>query len=130
MNFKLWLETQNVEMPFSDLIISRNSLFGAFRDVSIGRISKTFGPLQVWQTEDGKYQLTDGYHRAFVSLLLGQKITPVKVIGSGYSDYHAVARFGDRFEYSPNLPYQGLENLADDEILEDIKKRLFPVLRP
>jgi hypothetical protein len=123
MKFKLWIESKVIIVPFTDLIASHRGLMRAMNDIDRGRISKTQGPIHVWQTEKGP-QLVDGYHRVFAYLLFGKKEVQAEIIGSGYTDYWASVRPDDLFEYLPNAPYQGLENLADEEILEEMKQKL------
>ena len=122
-------ENQVIEIPFANLIISRNSLFRAMQDVEKGRTSKTVNsPIEVWGLEGNQnYQLTDGYHRVFVYLIFGSKSVQAEIIGRGYSDYWTIATLHDRFQYNPTLKFQGLENLADEEILEDLKNKLRPL---
>lgn len=122
--FKLWLENQIIEIPLSDLIISRDSLFKAMNDISRGRVSKTQDLIHVWENEN-KYQLVDGYHRVFEYILSNQKSVQAEVIGRGYSDYWATVHPEQQFQYNPNTPYHGLEDLADEEILEELKQKLF-----
>lgn len=120
MNFKLWIESQIIQIPISDLLIFRKSLIQAFSDFKDGRESRTDRPIEVWQTEDGKYQLIDGYHRIVAALIHGQKIIKAEIVGKGYSDYWSVAKPRDQFHYRHNMTYQDLQDLADKELLRDL----------
>lgn len=124
-SFKLWLENHVIDFPLKYLIISRKSLFETLSDMEHGKYSKSKNPIHIWQREDGKYQLVDGYHRVFATLLLGKATIKAEIIGQGYSDYHATVNLNDKFEYKNENKYKGLEDLADEEILEEIIQMLY-----
>lgn len=121
MQFKLWLENEIIPVPLQDFLVSRRSLFAAFQDIKRGKISKTKKAVDIWLTKDNEYQLVDGYHRYFEAVLLDKRDLLAEIIGRGYTDYWAEVKPSDRFKYSPSLEFRGLEDLADVEVLEEIK---------
>lgn len=125
MDFKLFLESEleKKAIPFSDLIMSRNSLFAAMNNISRGCPSKSTGPVDVLFIDKDRYQLIDGYHRAFADLLFGKDFIESNIY-RGYSDYWAIARGNDIFKYNARQEFKGLENLADKNILKKYKLKL------
>lgn len=118
-------------LPLEKLIVFRSSLFKAFDDCSRGKCSRSTGPIEVFRVNDG-YQLLDGHHR-LVEYLLNQKhlensyTIPVKVrTGPSTLDY-AVAEPDERWDYDGSLKYGNLEDLADEEILDDLVIELFHI---
>lgn len=101
----------------SKLIMSRDSLYGAYSDCfNYNKKSTTNAPIGVWITDDGEFVLVDGYHRVAEMLLQGIQQTDVEVWNVGYSDW----KYPDeKFIVDFSLPWNGLEDFADDEILQD-----------
>lgn len=125
MKFKLWIENQIIEMQMQDLLVSRKGLVQAFNDYKDGKESRTHGPVHVWQTDNNKYQLIDGYHRFVFALISGQKTIKAEIIGKGYSDYWVITKPEDAFEYNPSITYRDLQNLADKELYNQLKNSGF-----
>lgn len=123
--FKEFL-SENINIPIANILISRNSLFAAMQDIERGQ--RTYSrdePINLWQIKNQEYQLVDGYHRIFEILLMtNQHSVLATIVGQGYSDYYATTGMKDRFKYEPNQEFHGLENLADEEILEELKEKL------
>lgn len=122
-----WLsktENEVVDLPISDLLASRNSLFGAYGNVTAGRGSKTQGPIHVWRTSGGKNLLVDGHHRLVQHLLSGKHggTVPAQVVGEGYSDYWAEPQPNDVALLNPKLKYGGVEDFTNKLGLQDAKK--------
>lgn len=118
--FRVWLENQIIQIPLGNLLISRKGLVQAFNDYKDGRESRTAGPVHVWQTEDNKYQLVDGYHRIVNAILHGQQTIQAEIIGRGYSDYWAITKPKDQFQYKSSMTYNDLQDVADKELLDDL----------
>lgn len=78
--------------PFElkDLLASSGSIKRAHRDNVSGAGSRTQGPLSIHVLEDGRNLIVDGYHR-LAEHLAGGSQAPVygKIIGRGYTNYHA-----------------------------------------
>jgi hypothetical protein len=119
-------------IPLQDLIVFRSSLYQAFDDCERGHCSHSKGPIEVFHVGDNKYQLLDGHHR-LVEYLLNQKhltnshTIPVKVRTGPITLDYAVADFDERWEYDGNLKYGNLEDLADEEIIDDLVVELFHI---
>ena len=120
MEFRQWLESQTLQIPLADIVASRRAVVDAFTNFSNGRESRTNGPAEVWQTEDGHYQLLDGYHRFIAAIVSGRKTLPSEVTEQGRSNYRKVVGPSDRFAYKPSMTYKDLEHLADMELLADL----------
>jgi len=113
-------------IPIGDILVSREAMWGAFNNVDSGRVSKTESDiLEVWKIEDERLLLVDGLHRFVELLLKGVKQVKVDIVGEGYSDYWATPYPGKEFEVNSSLKYGGLEDLADEEILDDLYNKLY-----
>ena len=128
--FKRVSDTPKVESSLAsidarDILVERDSIFKTLGDIGAGRTSKTKGPLDVFHLTEGenkgKYLLQDGFHRLFMLLLNHEENIKVNVVGSGgpwNTDYATPMK---PFDIDPSLTYMGLEDLADEEILEELK---------
>ena len=67
--------------------------------------------------------LVDGYHRMIEILFTNKTNYDIKIWGVGYTDYWA--DITDPFEIDFNLKWNGLEDLADEECLQDDYDDLF-----
>jgi tRNA nucleotidyltransferase/poly(A) polymerase len=112
------------ERNISGLTMHRQGIQTALRDIINGETSKTEGPIKIWRMESGALQVIDGYHRVVEALVKGSNSIKVKVAGKGYSDYWSEAGGSDVFEINPALPFKGLEKIASQTTLEQLKKRL------
>lgn len=108
------------EIPLNSLVMTRDSIFGSLEDIRNGRISRSQGVLDVWFTEDKEFYLTDGYHRVVEYLMSDKKEVRVKVEGVGYSPYWRIPPENERFIYNNSLKYNGLENLWEKGLLDEI----------
>lgn len=93
-------------------------------DLYMGRFSQSTGEIDIWYSDEERYAITDGYHRAVEAMLLGIDGLRARVEGVGYSSYWSLPREEERFEYRPNKEFKGLEVFAEDSILEDIREEL------
>ncbi len=84
-----------VHISSKGILASDDGFEKACQDNRKGKESKTTGPLDVWKTEDGKLLLVDGYHRFAQGVNDGVKSFDVKVVGEGYTDYHATPQKDD-----------------------------------
>ena len=102
-----------------------DKLFDAYEHcVYRGKCSKSSGPIVVVETEDGKYQLIDGYHRLIEHLLDRGGATPLRaIIGGEGSGEYAIARGGERWVGDASLRYGNLEDLTDEDTLDSHVKR-------
>jgi hypothetical protein len=115
-----------------NLVVFRSSLYRAFDDCERGKCSHTKGPVEVFplRSEQGKYQLFDGYHRLIEYLtarkhLKNNHTIPVKIVDKEWvRKTYSIAPEGDRWEYDGSLKYGGLEDLADEEIIDDLANQL------
>lgn len=105
------------EFDISKLLVSRNSLYGAYINISSNKKSKTNEPLGVWINDDNEFMLVDGYHRLVELLFKKIEKSDIKIWGIGYTNYWA--DIVDPFEINFNLKFNGLEDLADEEVLID-----------
>jgi len=109
--FQKWHEF-NVDILFSDLLVSKSAIVRATQDWFNGKGSKMGSlPLDLWALDDGRKLLVDGYHRLSKLLMQGKTSFGHRVVGQGYSDYWAVPSNDDVFEFRPDLPHGGLELL-------------------
>ena len=107
-------------VPITVLTASRRAMMQTMNDIDHGSLSQTPGPIEIWKTEKGNLQVVDGYHRLFELLLMGIKKVKIKIRGEGYTDYWADAADDDQFGFDLTKKYGGLEDLADEEILQDL----------
>lgn len=111
-----------------EIFINRDSFYDTMTDIEEGRLSRSTGALKVYHitsgNNKGKYLLSDGFHRFFILLLNHTEEVTVDVIGYGDGGNTDLAIPYKPFKIDPNLKYMGLEDLADEEILEDLKEKL------
>ncbi len=111
-----------------DILIGRSAIYDTMTDIEEGRPSRSTGPLKVYHIIEGehkgRYLLADGYHRLFVLLLNHKTKIDVDIIGYGDGRNTDIAIPYKNFSIDPSLKFMGLEDLADEEILEDLKEKL------
>lgn len=113
------------DMPLELLDMNEKSVRKTLLDdLYMGRFSQSKGEIDVWYSDEERYAITDGYHRAVEAMLLGIDELRARVEGIGYSSYWSLPREGERFEYRPEKEFKGLELFAEDSILEDIREEL------
>jgi len=117
--FKIWLENKTIKIPLHDLIISKKALIKGFNNIKDGRESRTYGPIEVWQIND-KYQIVDGYHRVIDAIINGKETIESQIIGQGYPTYYYIAKPNDQFHYEKSINYNDLQNLADQDLLDQL----------
>jgi len=109
----------------ADLLIERSSIFKTMTDIEQGRGTRTEGAISVFHLtkgkNKGKYLVEDGYHRLFLLLLGHQTKIKAKITGYGSGISTDLAIPLNPLKINPSLKYMGLEDLADVEILEDLK---------
>lgn len=113
-------EQPTFELPLDQLVVNHNSLLDAYSNTthsSRERGSRSNGPLAVWRTENGEHLLVDGHHRLVAHLLSGQHggKVPVKIVGTGHTDYWHVPLQQERARLNPGAKYGGLENTITDK---------------
>lgn len=119
---------QTISISVDLIACDRNSMFNTMRDMQRGKISYSGSkPLDVFYVTEGKFKgkfvLKDGYHRLFALLLTGKK--EVNVFVDEMGDYsNCLYSVTQLFTIDAGMTYSGLEDLADEEILEEI----FPFL--
>jgi hypothetical protein len=91
-------------------------------DEQADRGSRTPGPVSVSPVGD-EFLLVNGHHRVFEVMLQGADSIIARIHQSLLADY-TVPEEGDRLKYDSRLRYKGLENLADESILRDIRRTL------
>jgi len=108
----------------SDILIDRHSIYKTMGDIEHNRTSRSKGPLSVFHLisgeNKGRYLLEDGFHRLFILLLKHQTRVKVNIIGAGSSSGTDLATPIKPFKIDPNLKYMGLEDLADEDILDEL----------
>lgn len=87
-----------VRLHRDDILASHKSVDRAAVSNLKGKGSHTPGDIDVWRLEDGRHLLVDGHHRFAAGIKNGQTHFNANVVGSGYSDYHAVPSKGDEFK--------------------------------
>ena len=92
------------ELGAHEILASKSSFDKASADNFRGRGSRSKGPLDVWKTEHGQHLLVDGYHRLADGISCEQTRYPVRIVGEGASDIHAVPDKRDRFDASWEIP--------------------------
>lgn len=105
------------------LLISTKSLYNAYVDFLSGKPSTTNEPLGIWINSNNEFMLVDGYHRLIELLLKSTTTSDIKIWGIGYSDYWK--DIDDPFNIDFNLKWNGLEEFADEECLQDDYDNLF-----
>jgi hypothetical protein len=91
-------EPVQVEIPLSELSVSRQAFDRASTDNLRGRGSRTKGPIEVfYDTHKGQYLVEDGMHRLVQAHAAGQKVMSAK-LWSGYSDVIANVSPEDRMD--------------------------------
>ena len=123
MEYLLEVETVSqrpFDLSLDNLVAHRDALFDAYEHCAYrGKCSKSSGPIVVVETEDGKYQLIDGYHRLIEHLLDRGGASPLRaIIGGEGSGEYAIARGGERWLGDASMRYGNLEDLTDEETLE------------
>ena len=109
------------KININELILSKKSLMGVFNNFLDGKKSHSNEkPLNVWRTDNNLLFLVDGYHRVFDSLLNGNLIKDVIVVGEGYTDYYAQTSNDNIFKVDTNLEFNGLENIIEKSYLESL----------
>ena len=109
----------------SKFLVSRKAMMFTMRNISSGRPSRSGGPIEVFEITEGKHKglflLTDGHHRLFEKVLKGNKKVDIVVYdgNSGSTSDTPYEIPTDPFKFT-NSKYGGLENLADEEVLEDL----------
>ncbi len=113
------------DLSLDKLVAHRDALFDAYVHCAYrGKCSKSSGPIVVVETEDGKYQLTDGYHRLIEHLLDHGGASPLRaIIGGEGSGEYAIARGGERWAGDASKRYGNLEDLTDKRTLAGHAKR-------
>lgn len=115
---------QTITISVDLIACDRSSMFNTLGDMQRGKISYSGSkPLGVFYVTEGKfkgkYVLKDGYHRLFALLLTGKK--EVNVFVDEVGDYSScLYSVNQLFSIDASLRYSGLEDLADEEILEDV----------
>lgn len=117
-----------ITIPIDLIACDRSSFFNTMKDMQKGKVSYSGSkPIDVFFVTDGKFKdkyiIKDGYHRFFALLLKGKKEVDVYIDEEGdyLNCYYAINQL---FSIDMGLKYSGLEDLADESILEDI----FPFL--
>ena len=115
------------DLSLDNLVAHRDALFDAYVHCAYrGKCSKSSGPIVVVETEDGKYQLIDGYHRLIEHLLDRGGASPLRaIIGGEGSGEYAIARGGERerWEGDASKRYGNLEDLTDKRTLAGHAKK-------
>ena len=109
-------------IKIENIVADRDVMYRTMNDIDRGEVSRTDKKVLTFlkiEGEKGKYQLTDGNHRLFQWLLQGVK--QVRGYIELYSDYWAIADKKGRIQFDSKMKYGGLEDLADVEILDDLK---------
>lgn len=110
-----------------DIFIGRSAIYDTMTDIEEGRPSKSRGPLKVYHLSEGehkgRYLLSDGYHRLFILLLNHKTKVDVDIIGYGDGVNKDIPIPYKTFSIDPSLKFMGLEDLADEDILEDLKEK-------
>jgi hypothetical protein len=88
-------------LPIDQILADRGAVEESIRHNEIGQGTQSSGPLEIWKTEDGRYLLTDGYHRFADAVTRGDKDVPVRIRGEGWSDYWATPRPGNEWGGRP-----------------------------
>ena len=128
MEYLLEVETvfqRPFDLSLDNLVAHRDALFDAYEHcIYRGKCSKSSGPIVVVETEDGKYQLIDGYHRLIEHLLDRGGASPLRaIIGGEGSGEYAIARGGERWEGDASKRYGNLEDLTDKRTLAGHAKK-------
>jgi hypothetical protein len=113
------------DLSLDNLVAHRDALFDAYMHcVYRGKCSKSSGPIVVVETEDGKYQLIDGYHRLIEHLLDHGGASPLRaIIGGEGSGEYAIARGGERWEGDASKRYGNLEDFQYKSTLNGHAKK-------
>ena len=118
LNYSLNYEIGDIIKDFdiSKLIMSRNSLYKSYIDVSCNKKTQSMGqPLQVWINDNDEFILVDGYHRIIDLLFTNQRYYDIQIESIGYSDW---VYPNDKFNIDFSLEWNGLEDFSDEETLE------------
>lgn len=105
-------EEDILKISIDDLILSKKSVIGAFKNFIDGRSSKsTDMPIEIWKTENGENLVVDGNHRVVEGILKGVRQFDAIIVGEGWSDYWAVPSEENKFIPNSKQKYGGLENI-------------------
>ncbi len=114
MKFKIWMEQKEkktFDIEIEDLILTKDEIEAAVSNLSRGMSSMTSGPLFVSKRPlEGKYELTNGYHRLVEALMRGK--TSVTVMNQGDAEWKMPSK--DRlFEPDFSREYYGMEDFIE-----------------
>jgi hypothetical protein len=116
------------KLPINQLIVGYKSMNESFIDCSRGRCSHSqHMPLDVLLLDPiknngvGGYLLTDGYHRLIEAMLRQEHEVLCQIDISGYSNHWAIPAV--TFDFTDS-PWQGLEEFADEDTLEEMRSEL------
>ena len=114
MKFKIWMEQKEkktFDIEIEDLILTKDEIEAAVSNLSRGMSSMTSGPLFVSKHPlEGKYELTNGYHRLVEALMRGK--TSVTVMNQGDAEWKMPSN--DRlFKPDFDKEYYGMEDFTE-----------------
>jgi len=112
MKFKIWVENkESFKINIEDLVLTKDEIEAAVSNLSRGMSSMTSGPLFVSKHPlEGKYELTNGYHRLVEALMRGDKT--VTVLNQGDAEWKMPSE--DRlFEPDFSKEYYGMEDFIE-----------------
>ena len=115
-------EIINKSVSLTDIHVSRDSIFKTLQDINSNRKSHSNGPLECWLF-DGLLYLTDGFHRLVEGILKDKDQFNINIIGEGYSDYNFVSE-NECVQFNLNMKYKGLEDVWDEEVLDNLCKKI------
>lgn len=111
------------DVCISKILVNRESLFKTLNDIMNGKFSKSSDDLECIYNSQGNLQLIDGHHRLLEGLLTSKNKFDIKITMDERFGYHhpyfARIEKEKAIELDPDMLYGGLEDLADDEILNE-----------
>ena len=112
MKFKIWVENkESFKINIEDLVLTKDDIEAAVSNLSRGMSRMTSGTLFVSKHPlEGKYELTNGYHRLVEALMRGDKT--VTVLNQGDAEWKMPSE--DRlFEPDFSKKYYGMEDFIE-----------------
>jgi hypothetical protein len=111
-------------IPINKILVSENAISRTLADLKNKRYSQTDEPIECMFNENGKLQITDGYHRFCEALLVNKENVEVNIVYDercGYPNQtYANIKNEDALYVDHDLSYSGLENIADSAYLDDL----------
>ena len=103
-------------IPIASLIMTKEEIAAAVSNIARGHPAVAEGPVEVVDMGEGQYQLVNGYHRLIAVMLRGGLSALATVnVSRGVKPWGMPS---DRFEFVPELPYKGLEEIIEPYILK------------